>query len=396
MNDQTGLVLDAARNVAAAEAAGLRYAHEGDPGIRRRRVGKGFGYRDAMGTVIRDKAILERIRKLAIPPAYTDVWICPDPLGHIQATGRDAKGRKQYRYHERWRNTRDEAKFSRMAAFGRALPSLRARVESDLRRQALTHEKVVATVVRLLELTLIRVGNDEYAKQNNSFGLTTLHNRHVTIDGRTVTFAFRGKSGVVRQLGLDDRRLASIIRSLQEMPGQRLFQYLDDDGKPRPVGSTDVNAYLRDAMGEHFTAKDFRTWAGTLAAAKALAMQPAPPDDRESRRLVTLCIKATAGLLGNTPAVCRSAYIHPAILDTFAAGRLPAIFGEARGEAYEEAILSFLDALAAQAPPPEHSRTCAGRTHTVRDEGPPRRRARRVPIPGAPRTASMNTPDRTH
>jgi DNA topoisomerase-1 len=348
MNDLDGPVPDTVANLAAAEEAGLQYSHEGDPGIRRRRSGAGFSYRDPDGAPVRDKAALQRIAKLAIPPAYTDVWICPDPLGHIQATGRDAKGRKQYRYHERWRSLRDEAKFSRMAAFGRALPSLRARVDADLRRHTLTHEKVVATVVRLLELTLIRVGNDEYARQNNSFGLTTLRNRHVKIEGQTVTFEFKGKSGVSRRLGLGDRRLARIMRSLQEMPGQRLFQYLGDDGKRRPVGSVDVNIYLRDAMGEHFTAKDFRTWAGTLAAATALAMQPSPAGERDSRRLVTLCIKATAGLLGNTPAVCRAAYVHPAVLDAFSAGDLPSLFAEAEGEAFEQAILSFLDALASK------------------------------------------------
>jgi DNA topoisomerase-1 len=349
MSHDEGLALDTPANVMAAEAAGLRYSHEGDPGIRRRRAGRGFSYIGGDGTVLRDKTVIQRIRKLAIPPAYTDVWISPDPLGHIQATGRDAKGRKQYRYHERWRSTRDEAKFSRMAAFGRALPLLRARVDSDLRRRALTHEKVVATVVRLLELTLIRVGNDEYTRQNNSFGLTTLRNRHVKVEGGTVIFEFNGKSGVHRQLGLGDRRLARIMRSLQEMPGQRLFQYVGDDGQRRPVGSADVNAYLRDAMGEHFTAKDFRTWAGTLAAGKALAMQPSPASERDSRRLVTLCIKATAGLLGNTPAVCRSAYVHPAVIEAFAAGRLPPTFAEAEGEVYEQAILSFLDTLAADA-----------------------------------------------
>ncbi len=353
MSDQEGPLPDNASNVVAAEAAGLRYAHEGDPGIRRRRAGKGFSYVDVDGTVIRDKAALDRIRKLAIPPAYSDVWISPDPLGHIQATGRDAKGRKQYRYHERWRSTRDQAKFSRMAAFGRALPALRARVESDLRRHALTHEKVVATVVRLLELTLIRVGNDEYAKHNKSYGLTTLRNRHVTIAGRTVVFEFTGKSGVHRQLGLGDRRLARIMRSLQEMPGQRLFQYVDEEGRRRPVGSADVNAYLREAMGEHFTAKDFRTWAGTLAAGKALAMQPSPAGDQESRRLVTLCVKATAGLLGNTPAVCRSAYIHPAVIEAFGTGRLPPCLAEAKGELLEQAILDFLDALSGQAAAPQ-------------------------------------------
>ena len=362
MRDQEASVADVPANVMAADAAGLRYAHEGDPGIRRRRAGKGFSYIDVDGTLVRDKAVLDRIRKLAIPPAYTDVWISPDPFGHIQATGRDAKGRKQYRYHAQWRSTRDEAKFSRMAAFGRALPLLRARVERDLRRHALTHDKVVATVVRLLELTLIRVGNDEYAKQNKSFGLTTLRNQHVKVEGQTVTFEFMGKSGVHRQLGLGDRRLARIMRSLQEMPGQRLFQYVGEDGERRPVGSADVNAYLRDAMGEHFTAKDFRTWAGTLAAGKALAMQPSPAGERESRHMVTLCIKSTAGLLGNTPAVCRSAYVHPAVIDAFATGRLPPNFADAEGEVFEQAILCFLDTLAARAAPPQDAEPRGGRT----------------------------------
>lgn len=349
MTDQVEALAQAALNVAAAEEAGLRYAHEGDPGIRRRRAGKGFSYRDDTGALVRDPEVLARIRRLAIPPAYTDVWICADPLGHIQATGRDARGRKQYRYHERWRALRDEAKFSRMAAFGRALPALRARVDADLRRHALSHEKVVATVVRLLERTLIRVGNDEYARSNKSFGLTTLHNRHVRVEGATVSFAFKGKSGVVHRLGLGDRRLARIVRSLQEMPGQRLFQYIDEEGKRHPVGSADVNAYLREATGEHFTAKDFRTWAGTLAAAKALALQPPAGTEREARRLITACIKATAGLLGNTPAVCRAAYVHPSVIEAFGAGTLPTEFGMAEEEACEAALLAFLEGLATRA-----------------------------------------------
>ena len=356
----------------SARKAGLRYMTDDVPGIRRLKAGRSFRYIFPDGKPLTDKAEISRIKSLAVPPAYTDVWICRDPLGHIQATGRDAKGRKQYRYHERWRSTRDEAKFSRMAAFGRALPMLRARVEADLRRHALSHEKVVAAVVRLLELTLIRVGNDEYARNNKSFGLTTLRNRHVRIEGQTVTFEFKGKSGVNRQLGLGDRRLARIMRTLQEIPGQRLFQYLGEDGKRRPVGSADVNAYLRDAMGEHFTAKDFRTWAGTLAAAKALAMQPSPSDDRELRHLVTLCIKATAGLLGNTPAVCRSAYVHPAVLDAFAAGGLPTTFAEAEGEAYEQSILLFLEALVTEASPPEERERNTGGNLRSRETGSPR------------------------
>jgi DNA topoisomerase-1 len=333
-------------NVHFAEAAGLRYVHEDDPGIRRRRAGKGFAYIGPDGRAVKDAETLDRIRALAIPPAYQDVWISADPLGHIQATGRDDRGRKQYRYHARWRMARDEGKFARMAAFGRALPTIRARVDADLRRRALSRDKVLATVVRLLELTLIRVGNDQYAKANKSFGLTTLRNRHVKEDGAAIVFEFKGKSGIKHRAGVRDRRLTRIIRALQELPGQRLFQYVDEAGERHAVGSHDVNAYLHEITGEGFTAKDFRTWAGTLAAAKALAMQPQPMSPTEAKRLSTLCIKATAGLLGNTPAVCRKAYIHPGVLEAFADRALPASFADLEGEAYEGAVLAFLDALA--------------------------------------------------
>jgi DNA topoisomerase-1 len=335
-----------ASNLEAADAAGLTYVDDDEPGITRRRAGQGFAYAGPDGKLVRDPDTLERIRKLAIPPAYTEVWICPDPNGHIQATGRDARGRKQYRYHPRWRAVRDETKYARMAAFGRALPAIRARVDADLRAPGLPRRKVVAAVVRLLELTLIRVGNSEYAKANKSFGLTTLRDRHAHFHGAKVEFEFKGKSGVKHRTGVSDRRLARVVKACQDIPGQRLFQYLDETGQRHAIESADVNAYLREITGEDFTAKDFRTWAGTIAAAKALAMQPPPVSEREARQAVTLCVKATAGLLGNTPAVCRAAYIHPEVLAAFAEHRLPPACAEAEGEAYEAEVLAFLDALA--------------------------------------------------
>jgi DNA topoisomerase-1 len=332
-------------NVTVAQNAGLRYVHDDDPGITRTGAQGAFDYRDPKGAPVRDPETLERIRKLAIPPAYQEVWICPDADGHIQATGRDARGRKQYRYHPDWRAARDEDKFHRMAAFGRALPALRARVAADLGRRALSHDKVAATVVALLELTLIRVGNDQYARDNKSFGLTTLRARHVKQTGAAIAFEFKGKSGVMHKTGVRDRRLVRIIKALQNIPGQRLFQYVDAAGARHAVGSHDINAYLHAITGEHFTAKDFRTWAGTLAAAKALAMQPRPETAHQAQQLTTLCIKAVAGLLGNTPAVCRKAYIHPAVFAAFAAKTLPKSFAKADGPALERAVLRFLDTL---------------------------------------------------
>lgn len=334
-------------NLVVAEHAGLTYGADDQPGIRRVGSARGVDYVGPDGKPVRDEAALERIRKLVIPPAYTDVWINPDPQGHIQATGRDQRGRKQYRYHPRWREVRDESKFTRMAAFGRALPAIRARVEGDLRKRELCREKVLAAVVRLMELTLIRVGNDEYARTNKSFGLTTLRDRHVRFEGEQVKFAFKGKSGVEHQTSVRDRRLARIVRACQEVPGQRLFQYYDAEGARHAVGSADVNAYIREAAGEDFSAKDFRTWAGTIAAAKALAMQDPPESETAAKRAITFCVKATAGLLGNTPAVCRAAYIHPEVLKAFADKRLPGAFKSAERADYEAAVLKFLDALAA-------------------------------------------------
>lgn len=324
-----------------AAAAGLTYVSDLDPGIRRVKTGAGFGYRDADGKRIEAAATLERIRALAIPPAWTDVWICPDPTGHIQATGRDLKGRKQYRYHEAWRSVRDAGKYDRIIAFGRALPRLRRRVEADLARRGLAREKVLAAVVRLMEITLIRVGNDEYARQNKSFGLTTLRDRHVKFEGAKAVFEFKGKSGKVHRTGFRDRRLARIVRSCQELPGQRLFQYLGDDGERHAVGSADVNAYIREAMGDDFSAKDFRTWAGTLSAARALIATEACASAAEARRNINTCVKAVAGLLGNTAAVCRSAYIHPLVLEVYQEGALP-LKPAASDRAFELAVIRFL------------------------------------------------------
>ena len=342
-------------NAEIADAVGLTYSDDSRPGIRRTgkmtKTGKGFGYEDAHGREIRDEATLERIRKLAIPPAYVDVWISPDANGHIQATARDDRGRKQYRYHADWSAARTETKFTRMAAFGKALPKIRAQVDKDLKRKGLPKEKVIAAVVRLLERTLIRVGNDEYAKTNKHFGLTTLRDKHVKFHGAEIAFTFQGKSGVRHATHLKDLRLARIVKQCQDVPGQRLFQYVAEDGSHCAVGSADVNAYLHAITGEHFTAKDFRTWAGTAAAAKALAMQPAPSSEAEAKRLVTTCVKATAGLLGNTPSVCRSSYIHPEVFKAFQAQALPKSFATAEGDAYEKTVLKFLKTLQAAETP---------------------------------------------
>lgn len=315
--------------VEAAVSHGLAYVHDHDPGLRRVSTPQGPMIVDADGEPVRDEATLERIRRLAIPPAWTDVWVCSDPNGHIQAVGRDAKGRKQYRYHAGWRACRDEAKYESLLAFGQALPRLRDRVEADLGRRGLPREKVLAAVVRLLELTLIRIGNDEYAKQNKSFGLTTLRKRHVALRGAGAVFEFRGKSGVIHKTGFHDARLARILHSCEHLPGQRLFQYVDHDGARHAIGSHDVNAYIRDTIGDHFSAKTFRTWMGTLLAARALAMQPAPESQSQAKKTIVLAVKAVSGMLRNTPAVCRACYIHPVVFDAYQKGELdPALAGE--------------------------------------------------------------------
>jgi DNA topoisomerase-1 len=308
--------------VESAQAAGLRYVSDIQPGIRRKRSGKGFSYIGTDGKPIRDEKELARIRSLAIPPAYTDVWICPSPNGHIQATGRDARGRKQYRYHPRWREVRDETKFGRMLAFSEVLPKIRARIERDLARPGLPREKVLATVVSLLECTRIRVGNDEYAKANRSYGLTTLQDRHVEISGSNLRFEFRGKSGKAQRVDLNDRRLARIVQRCQALPGEDLFQYLDDDGVRETIGSGDVNDYIREISGEEFTAKDFRTWAGTLLAVGALTEIGAWSSQRQAKSNVLKAIDRVAEQLNNTRAVCRKYYVHPAIFETYLAGTM--------------------------------------------------------------------------
>jgi len=308
--------------VRAAVTAGLRYVTDRAPGIRRKRAGTGFAYVDPTGRIVRDPGELRRIRALAIPPAWEDVWICVNPLGHLQATGRDARGRKQYRYHPRWREVRDEAKYERLPSFAAALPLVRRRVARDLAQPELSMNKVVAAVVQLLEKTLIRVGNEEYARNNRSFGLTTLENAHARISGSKVRFRFRGKSGKFHDIVLSDARLARILRRCQELPGRQLFQYVDDDGVMRDVESSDVNDYLRAATGQDFTAKDFRTWAGTVLAAQALCEMEEAASVTAARRHVLAAFDKVAVSLGNTRAVCRKCYVHPAIVETYLEGDL--------------------------------------------------------------------------
>jgi len=311
--------------------AGLRHSTDAKPGIRRRRSGRGFTYRDADGATVRDPESLERIRKLAIPPAWTDVWICPWPNGHLQATGRDARGRKQYRYHARFRARRERVKYERLVDFARALPAIRDRVDRDLAREGLPREKVLAAVVRLLELTLIRVGNDEYARLNRSFGITTLRDRHAVVEGSQIRFRFRGKSGRQHEVGLRDRRLAGIVKRCRDLSGQELFQYVGADGEPHDVASDDVNAYLGE-IAPGISAKDFRTWAGTVLAYRALRAAGSASTDRERQRNVAAAIRETADSLGNTAAVARSAYVHPAVVDAYLDGRIRTALVEAAEE----------------------------------------------------------------
>ena len=335
----------------SAKAAALRYVSDDHPGIRRKRAGTGWSYPGLDGRPIRDRETLKRIRALAIPPAWTDVWICADSHGHLQATGRDARGRKQYRYHKRWHAVRDETKYGRMILFGSTLPRIRSQVDKDLSLPGLPRDKLLATIVALLEASLIRVGNDEYARSNGSFGLTTLRDRHVEfLRGGRARFRFRGKSGQDHEVVLDDRRLVSLVRSCQQLPGQVLFQYRDDTGKRQPMGSTLVNAYLRDAMGENFTTKDFRTYAGTLAAFQLLARTPHPvgrrgraPGESAFAAAEKEVVRQVADALGNTPAVCRKAYIDPAVFEAWRAGTLAQAAGKPTGaRQWERAALRFL------------------------------------------------------
>jgi DNA topoisomerase I len=310
---------------ASAAAAGLLYVNDGRMvGIRRLGRGRRVRYVDAAGRPVSSREVA-RIKSLAIPPAWTDVWICPNERGHVQATGRDARGRKQYRYHPRWRQVRDEVKYGRMLEFAAALPKLRERTAADLRRTTLSREKVIATVVALLEKTLIRVGNEEYARANRSYGLTTMRNAHAKVKGATLRFEFRGKSGIVHTIGVQDARLARIVKACRDLPGYELFQYVDEGGKRCSIGSADVNQYVRDACGEAFTAKDFRTWAGTVLVARALAESPRLTSAAAGRRSIVRAIESAAERLGNTVAVCRNSYVHPAVLEAFLDGDVIAV-----------------------------------------------------------------------
>ena len=314
--------MTAFESVEAAESAGLRYVSDQKPGITREGHGDQFRYVDANGKPVTSERQLARIAALAIPPAWTEVWICPQANGHIQATGRDARGRKQYRYHADWRKVRDETKYGRLLEFGLALPALRSRIDQDMRQPGLTRTKVLASVVRLLEATLIRVGNDEYARTNRSYGLTTMRDRHVDVAGSTITFSFRGKSGKHHTVTIKDRRLARIVASCRDIPGQDLFQYIDENGQHQPIGSGDINAYLREITGQHFTAKDFRTWAATVLAAQTLrALEPFESEAQAKPQIVE-AIEMVACQLGNTPTICRKCYVHPAILEAHLDGTL--------------------------------------------------------------------------
>jgi DNA topoisomerase I len=306
----------------SARAAGLRYASDARPGIKRIRAGSGFKYVGTDGRPIRSEDELRRIRSLVIPPAWKDVWICPDPRGHLQATGRDARGRKVYRYHPKWREVRDDTKYHRLIAFAQALPVIRRKTSAHLRGTQLTRERVLATVVSLLEKTLIRVGNDEYARQNQSFGLTTMRDGHVAVSGARVTFSFRGKSGVDHAVDLNDRRLAQIVKACRDIPGYDLFQYYDEDGERQTIGSADVNAYLQAITGQEFTSKDFRTWAGTVLAAQLLRDLDKVDTDAQLKKNVVQAVESVAKRLGNTKAVCRKCYIHPAVFDAYMDGSM--------------------------------------------------------------------------
>jgi len=329
----------------SARAAGLRYITDEMPGIRRKLAGKHFAFFDPKGKKINDESEIKRIRALAIPPAYTDVWISPIANGHLQATGRDARGRKQYRYHKRWREVRDETKYGRMIAFAKALPTIRKTVQAHIALPALPREKVLATVVQLLETTLIRVGNEEYAKDNNSYGLTTMKDQHVQISGSTLRFKFKGKSGVRHAIDLRDRRLAKVVQACRDIPGQDLFQYEDDAGNYQAIDSQDVNGYIKDIAGEDFTAKDFRTWVGTVACALTLADLPSVETAVDAKKNVIEAIKLVAQRLGNTPAVCRKSYVHPSIIDQYLeAGPLKPLASRTGGlQSEEKAVLRLLE-----------------------------------------------------
>lgn len=331
--DESSLVTDP---VETAEMAGLRYVTDTRPGITRRRAGKGFTYTGPDGKPIGEPSQLRWIKSLVIPPAWTDVWICPRKNGHILATGRDERGRKQYKYHPHWREVRDETKYHRMISFAEALPAIRRRVREDLALRGLQRRRILAAVVQLLDETAIRIGNEEYARTNQSFGLTTLHQDHVDVTGATLHFHFVGKAGKEQAIDIRDRRVAKIVRQVEELPGQELFQYVDDDGQRHSISSHDVNEYLQEISGEEFTAKDFRTWHGTLSAAEALHLAGPAETKAEAKRNVKEAIEHAARHLGNTPAICRKSYIHPGVIDAYNEGTLSQIFDEDQVEGETE------------------------------------------------------------
>ncbi|MBD2256355.1 DNA topoisomerase IB [Pseudanabaena sp. FACHB-2040] len=324
-----------------AQAAGLRHVSDEGPGISRKRSGKGFSYYDTKGARIQNARERQRIEALRIPPAWQDVWICPRLNGHLLATGRDAKGRKQYLYHPDWNKIRNEAKFSRMLAFGLALPKIRERVDQDLRKQKLSREKVLAVVVRLLEETFIRIGNDEYAQKNRSFGLTTLRDRHVEITGSTLKFQFRGKHGIEHEIELCDRKLAKLVKRCRDIPGYELFQYYDEDGQRQCIGSEDVNSYLREITEDTFSAKDFRTWAGTVETALALKEIGPFTSKTQANRNIVQAIKDVAKQLGNRPSTCRKYYVHPAIVEAYENGTLLPALDPDNAPAFPDNGLNF-------------------------------------------------------
>lgn len=337
--------------VDSAKAASLRYVSDAKPGIRRKKSGSGFSYAGIDNKPIRDEQTLARIKSLVIPPAWTEVWISPVANGHIQATGRDARRRKQYKYHPKWHSVRDETKYGRMIHFGNALPRIRERVAADLARPGMPREKILAVVVRLLETTYIRVGNEEYARTNGSFGLTTLLDDHVDIKGAKVTFCFKGKSGKTHTIALNDKRLAALVKHSRDLPGEDLFQYIGDDGEPHPIDSGDVNAYLREIGGEEFTAKDFRTWAGTLLAVCSIETSGAHADGTSKKSALVQSVKAVAEQLGNTPAVAKKGYIHPSVVQAYEDRSLYEVWTDSlktararKGLTREEcALLAFLE-----------------------------------------------------
>jgi DNA topoisomerase-1 len=338
----------------SARLAGLRYVSDEEPGFRRRRHGRGFVLLDPEGNRVRDPSLRARVAELVIPAAWTDVWICEDPEGHLQVTGRDEKGRKQYIYHPEWERVRNETKFNRMVSFGEALPQLRARAEHDLRLKGLSRDKVLATVLTLLDRTLIRIGNDAYAKENQSYGLTTLRDKHVQITGESCTFSFKGKSGKKHTIQLDDERLARIVRSCRDVPGYELFQYYESDGTRRTIGSSDVNAYIKETTGRDLTAKDFRTWGGTVRAARFLCEIGLPDSEKDLKRNLVAMVKRVSAELGNTTTVCRQYYIHPALVSAYENGTFLQLWRDCEK----------------QAPTPGLDETESPLLHFLRSQGP--------------------------